>query len=497
MPDPSAASPPWRRALLEAGLVFVAALLLSRWQVGRWDGFTDFDGHFHFRVAQWIAHFGFWADLPWLPFTVLGERGPDHQWLWHLSLVPFTWLSDQNAALAWATAANAALVPAVLAFAMRMLRVPAAPVFVLLAVCAGTYMPGRLLMLRSQNIAIVFMVLSVWAIARQRYRTLLLLAFFFLESYHAAIVLLPIAVLGCAVHGALQKRPVAAPLLAVGAGLSLALLISPWFPRNIEFFLFHVFYKTAAPTYGGHLSSLIGTEWYPPLWRNLLFDSWPAHLLLAAAIASLVARAYRERGWRPASETLLAVGVALLSLGLYWKAARFTEYYIPFCALAAGLAARDTWSGTFLTRARAAALVAVAAVFASVGLVELNRFTLVPRDHLARVGERLNQLGRPGEIVYNSSWEDFTALVWWADGFRYVSGLDGHFLAYRDPARLAASLALGAGAVKDPAGVIAAGFGARFVVVAPQHVVLAKQLQESPRVIERLASRDGWLFEIR
>jgi hypothetical protein len=496
-PDHAATPAPWRRALIEAGLVFVGALLLSRWEVSQWDGFVDFDGHFHLRVAQWIAHFGLWTDIPWLPYTVLGERGPDHQWLWHLTLVPYTWISDEGAALAWATAGNAAMVPAVLAFTMRMLRIPAAPVFVLLAVCASTYMPGRLLMLRAQNIAIVFMLLSIWAMARERYRTLLLLAFLFLASYHAAIVLVPIAVLGCAVHSALQKRAVAAPLLAVGAGLSLALLISPWFPRNIEFLLFHIFYKTAAPVYGEHLSTLVGREWYPPLLQNLLFDSWPAHLLLTAAVASLAVRAYREQGWRPATETLLAVGVALLFLGLYWKAVRFTEYYVPLCALAAGLAARDAWPAAFLTRAGTVSLIAASAIFASVGLTQLGRFALMPRDYLAAVGERLNELGKPGEIVFNSSWGDFTALVWWADAFRYINGLDGHFLAYRDPGRLATWLALGAGAVKDPTEVIAAGFGARFVVVSAQHDSLARQLRESPRAVERVSSKDGWLFEIK
>jgi len=488
---------PWRQALLEAGLVFVAALLLSRWQVARWDGFLDFDGHFHLRVAQWIAHFGLWTDLPWLPYTVLGEHGPDHQWLFHLSLVPYTWLGDQDAALAWATAGNAALVPAILTFTMRMLRVPAAPVFALLAVTAGEYMPYRLLMLRAQNIAIVFMVLSVWAIAKKRYRVLLLLAFLFLESYHAAVVLFPIAALGCVVHSALQRRPVVAPLVAVGAGEALALLVSPWFPRNIEFILFHVLYKTANPLYGDQVSSLIGNEWYPALWRNLLLDSWPAHVLLAVSVASLALRAHRERAWRPPIETLLAVGVALLSLGLYWKAVRFGEYYIPFCALAAGLAVRDTWPAASLTRGRIAALVAAAAVFASVGVAQLGRITLLPRDYLASVGERLNELGRPGELVFNSRWTDFSALVWWADTFGYVNGLDGHFLAYRDPARLALWLALGAGMVEDPVGVIARSFGARFVVVAPPHAALAQQLLKSPRVVERVASRDGWLFEIK
>ena len=487
-------APPWRRAVVEAGLFFVAALLLFRWQIGRWDGFLDFDGHFHLRVAQWIAHFGLWTDLPWLPFTVLGARGPDHQWLWHLSLVPYTWIGGPDEAYAWGAAGNGALVPATLAFTLRMLRVPGAPAFVVLAIAGGTMMPYRLLMLRAQNFAIIYMVLAAWAMARRRYRALVLLAFLFLESYHAAVILLPIAALGCAVDSFLQKRVVTAPLVAVAGGLALALLVSPWFPRNIEFMLFHVFYKTAAPLHGEQLSALISTEWYPPSWRGLLLDAWPAHLLLAAAIGALAVRARRERAWRPAGETLLAVGVALLSLGFYWKAVRFAEYYIPFCALAAGLAARDAWPR--VTRAQLAALAAAAAVGASVGVAELGRIILIPRDYLAAVGARLNDLGTPGDMVFNSSWTDFTALVWRADAFRYVNGLDGHFLAYSDPARLAVWLSLGVGNVADPAGVIAAGYGARFIVVAHQHGELARQLKASPRAALRVESRDGWLFEL-
>jgi hypothetical protein len=121
----------------------------------------------------------------------------------------------------------------------------------------------------------------------------------------------------------------------------------------------------------------------------------------------------------------------------------------------------------------------------------------MPADHLLRVGVRLNQLGKPGEVVFNSSWSDFMALVWWADSFRYVNGLDGHYLAYRDSARFAAWLAVSAGVIEDPAAVIELAFGARFAVVARQHAMLAGQLMASPSTVLQAASPEGWLFEIR
>jgi len=483
--------------LLEAAAVFALALAFFRWQIGSWDGVLDFDGHYHLRVVHWIAHHGLWSDIPWLPFTVLGGRGPDHHWLWHLALLPFAWLDDPAQALLWAAACNGAATVAVVALVMRLLGVPAAPLFALLAVSAAMLMPYRLLMLRAQNVAVIFMMLAFWAMARERTKSLAAIACLFLESYHAAVVLAPMALIGAAARSVAERRVIVAPLVAVAAGLTAALLVSPWYPRNIEYLMFHLFFKTAHPLHGEQVSALIGTEWYPPGWASIALESWPAHMMLAAAAAALAWRRWRDPAFRPPADTLIAIGIALLSLALYYQAVRFVEYYVPFAALAAGLAARDARGPAGYGARHAVALLAWVAVAGSVGIGGLQQARLMPADHLARVGQRLNELGRPGDMVFNSSWNDFMALVWWADAFRYVNGLDGHYLAYGDPARFAVWLAAGAGAIEDPATLIAAAFDARFVVVARQHGRLAEQLERSPNAVLQLASPEGWLFELR
>ncbi|MGQ0655403.1 MAG: hypothetical protein ACT4P4_24605 [Betaproteobacteria bacterium] len=478
-----------RRALIEAAAVFAVVLAFMRWKIGAWAGFADFDGHYHLKVAQWIAHQGFWADIPWLPFTVLGERGPDHHWLWHLMLVPFTAIGDPGEALVWAAAVNGAAPAAVIAYVLRILGVPAAPLFALLAIGAGAAMPYRLMMLRAQNIALVYMALALWAAGRGRWVWLGAIAFLFLESYHAAVILGPLALLACAAHSHAQRRFVLTPLIAVGAGLTLALALSPWFPRNVEYLMFHTLFKTRAPTHEGQLSSLIGTEWYPASWREILLECWPAHAVLLAAAALL---AWRRA--RPAPETTIAAGMALLSLGLYAYAVRFAEYYIPFAVIAAGLALRD--SGLrFGIRSLAACVVALVPAM-SVGAAGATPAMVMQGDYLQRIGAALRESARSGEMVFNSSWSDFMALVWWADNVRYVNGLDGHYLAYRDPARFALWLSVSAGRTDDPAGIIEAAFGARHVVVARQHGGLAHQLLNSDRALLRVDSPEGWLFEL-
>jgi hypothetical protein len=486
-----------RRATLEAAALFVAALLFFRWKLGQWQGFADYDGHFHLMVAHWIADQGLWTDLPWLPFTVLGERGPDHQWLWHLALVPFTWIADPAEALAWAAAANGAATAAVAAFVMRLLGVPAAPVFAVLALTAGIAVPERFMMLRAQNAAVIYMMLAVWAMARLRHKALAALAFLFLESYHAAIVLLPMALIGAAARSYDARRLVVTPFVAVAAGMTLALIVSPWFPRNIDYLLFHTLFKTADPVRGEQVSALIGTEWYPSAWINIWWQAWPAHLMLGAGLAALAWRRYREPAFRPGVDTLMAIGTAALSLYLYYEAVRFAEYYVPFAVFAAGLAARDVGLSFPLWRLRTALFALWTLAASSVGVAALEGVTRLPPDYLARAGARINELGRPGEVVFNSLWSDFVALVWWAPAFRYINGLDGHYLVYGDRARAAIWLALLFGMAEDPATVMIGAFGARFAVIARQHAKLAEQLLKNPRAVLLLTGPEGWLFELR
>jgi hypothetical protein len=115
-------------------------------------GISDAAADLHRGCA--IAHQGFWSDIPWLPFTVLGDHGPDHRWLWRVALLPFAWLDDAQALMRRA-AFNGAVTLAVVAVVMRWLGVPAAPLFAVLAVTAGALMPMRLLMLRTQNAGLV------------------------------------------------------------------------------------------------------------------------------------------------------------------------------------------------------------------------------------------------------------------------------------------------------------------------------------------------------
>ena len=122
-----------QRGLLWAFAVFAITSAAMGVVVLPADVLVTIDGYFHFKIAQLIASNGPWVDVEWLPLTVLGDAGPDHHWLWHVLLVPFTWLSPAFMGLKCATVLTAAAVPSALCWLLLRMRVPWPALFALLA----------------------------------------------------------------------------------------------------------------------------------------------------------------------------------------------------------------------------------------------------------------------------------------------------------------------------------------------------------------------------
>jgi hypothetical protein len=451
------------------------------------------DGYYHIKIAQWIAREGLFVDIRWLPLTVLGEHGPDHHWLWHVLLVPFTWFGDLYDGLRWGLVVTAAAVPAVLTGFALALRIPLAPLFALAACTSALIMPGRLLMLRAQNLALLLMVAALFALARRRPMLLCGIACAFMLSYHGSIILIPFVALHLAVVALTERRFDYRAPLVVAAGLIAGLVLTPWFPQNLDYLLFHTLYKTSNPN-----AIAVGSEWLVPGLAHIARESWPAHLALVAGGAALAIRRVR-----PSPETLLWLAVTALTFALYTGAWRFAEYYAPIAVLAAGLCFRDAFASLAAARwpkaALAAALAAVIAVEGAAGLaVASERAQFVPTK-LASVAEQIRQRARPGDLTFNTTWEDFVFLFYHDANTAFVNGLDPNYLAFADPPRFGMWLwvtSVTADEPNDPAVVMRDGFGARFAVVALNLPGLERRLAKSPHARLLGRSRDALLYEL-
>lgn len=490
-PRPPSPSRAWHRpaaTALSALLVYGVAFAAFAWAVLPAAGLVGVDAYYHIQQAHQMRSQGIFMGVPWLPFTILGDAGPDHHLLWHVLLMPFAQGPDLFTSAKWAIVATAALVPAGLALWLRALRVPWAPVFALLAATGAVIMPGRLAMLRAQNLAILFVAAAVWALLRRRHGAAFVVAAAFTAAYHGAAILAPVALLYALVVAATERRFAWRGPAALALGATLALVASPWFPANVEYLFFHALFV--------HHS---GNEWLTPPLAHVLTESLPAHATLALSLLL----AWRARGRRPAQrpaarqDRLVLLALATLFVVMYSRTWRFAEYYVPVAALTAGVFARGLGA-----RGRRV-VVAVAALGVLWGG---TRGLALLRDHAdyrpekwARVGAYLRAHARPGELIYNREFSDFPLLMFHAPALRYANGLDPAYLAYSDPERFAIwrQLAVFTPATPDdPAPIIARTFQTRWAVVNRNGPGLAARLAQSPHAQLVVRSRWGWLFAL-
>jgi hypothetical protein len=488
---------PWLEAVLLVAIIGATmyASLIQR------SGLTEPDTLFHFKLAQMILQDGPWVDIPWLPFSVLGERGPDHQWLWHVALAPFALIADPVHAIAVAAAVTCAAVAVAVHFVARRFDTPLPLVTALLSVSLYASLPERLTRLRSENLACILLVLALVFMARRQRVALFVLSFVFMASYHGAVLLLPMVAV-YTLASFMKHRP--QPLhngVAVLAGLTAGLLLSPWFPENIDYLLFHTLFKL-----GSENADLIGTEWMAPSARHLwVLASSTTFLLLVSATAFAVSKWRFDRSLQLGEETVASMLMTALLAAMHLTSYRYGVYYGLFAVLCSALLWRD--SQVRISRPAIAIAAGCAAVIGACALfaVKAHAMLEVPvqartMTRYARMADHLRTRTAPGDIVYNVTWDSFSYLVWQAPQLRFVAGLDGNYLAYGDPERFRIWYALlqGAPIEGDLSKVLQQTFNTKWVIVPrSKHLdAVAMRIIDGGDAATAVLNGDGWLIRL-
>ena len=198
----------------------------------------------------------------------------------------------------------------------------------------------------------------------------------------------------------------------------------------------------------------------------------------------------------------LLFSTALMILNLRWK--RISEYWPPFAILFAGFTLKPWLDGyrPYLSRLPSEVQVELEPFFDRRGTTEkepdlrdvvrvlgallvaavLSVFLvfniLACRDeikqseghnHYRAGAEWMRTNIPPGQIIFNTDWDDFPRLFYYDDSHYYVSGLDPSYLYEKDPnlSRLYDRITLGQ--EENPAPLIRDRFGARYVFSDNNH----------------------------
>ena len=462
----------------------------------------DFDGYYHIKWAREL-----WASMksntfpsafPWLPLTTLNPQNyVDHHLLFHIIQIPFAAISDPRlgAKISSAFFGGLAVLSCYWLLMRYRIRYPLVWLIGLLA-CSAPFL-FRMNMAKAPPLAIIFLVIAIHLFFQRKYTLLLPLALVFTWTYDLFVLLIMATVFWVVTIAITEQRFEWRPLVFVLAGCAAGLIINPYFPKNLLQLAEHMKIKVTMSDF----DTKVGSEWYP-------YDSWEflgnSAVACMAMFVGYVTFEPSERRRAHYPIFLLLLSTALMIMTARWK--RIAEYWPPFAVLFAGFTLQPWLEGyrPYLTRlpkeileelkpfldregmppppkekdlrdlVRTIAMAVVAlllSAFLSMNLkATVKEIEQSERHDYYRAGaEWLRANVPPGQIIFNTDWDDFPRLFYYDSSHYYVSGLDPSYLYEKNPdlSRLYDGITLGR--EEDPGPLIRDKFGARYVFSDNNH----------------------------
>jgi hypothetical protein len=456
----------------------------------------DFDGYYHVQWARelWMSmkSKAFPPAFPWLPLTTLNPKDyVDHHLLFHIFQIPFVAFSDPRlgAKIASAVFGGLAVLSCYWLLFRHRVRYPLVWLIALLA-CSAPFL-FRMNMAKAPPLAIVYLIIAIHLFFQRKYLRnywpLLPLALIFTWTYDLFVLLVMATAFWVITIAITDLRFEWRPLVFVLVGCAAGMVLNPYFPHNLQLLIEHMQIKLTMSDF----DTKVGSEWYP-------YDSWEfLGNSAVACIAMLVGYitfepSERKRAHYPIFFMLFST--ALMIMTARWK--RIAEYWPPFAVLFAAFSLQPwlqglrpyprrlppdvleelqpffdreekTKTASFeLLRHGAAAVVAlVLCVFLYFNLTATEKEIAQsePHDHYRAGAQWLKANVAPGQIIFNTDWDDFPRLFYYDPSHHYVSGLDPGYLFDKDPdlSRLYDRITLGQ--EQDPGPLIRDRFGARYV----------------------------------
>src|SRR5512138_3291549 len=260
-------------------LLFVLGMALIQFAT---PDMPDNDGFYHIKLAWLMRTEGLKPDFPFLPLSILNEREfYDHHFLFHVALIPFTFVALRTGAK-WAAVTFASLAFLAVWYLLQRQRVPYAWLWALGLLGVSEAFLFRMSITRAQSLSLGMLALGYAWLLEKKYKHLAVLGFIYVWMYDAFPLLLALAVLHFLAVALIERRLEFRPLLYVSAGILAGMVINPYFPDNLIFSYHHMLPKLADAT-----SVRVGNEWYPYDTKQLLDNSLPALIAFASSILAL------------------------------------------------------------------------------------------------------------------------------------------------------------------------------------------------------------------
>ena len=479
-------------------LVFFSGMALVQFST---PDLPDNDGFYHIKLAALMRAEGLKPAFVWLPLSILNrEEFYDHHFLFHVALIPFIF-GDLRLGAKWAAICFATLAFLALWLVLHRQRIAFAWLWALGLLGVSEAFLYRMSITRAQSLSLAVLAIAFLWMLEGKYRHLAVLSFLYVWMYDAFPLVGMLAVLYFLAVLLVEGRFEFRPIVYVSVGILFGMLLNPYFPYNITFFIRHVVPKLSDAT-----SVSVGNEWYPYDTGQLLENSLPAFTALA-----LGALALGLSGLRMDVRTAFAFLVALLFGLMLFEARRFVEYFPPFALLFAAFATAPllddsppagfarTPHPNFFRAWLAPALVGLCVILAvakSLPAAAEQVRSAKPYGLYAGASNWLMRHTQKGERVFQTDWDDFPRLFFYNTHNTYLAGLDPTYMQLYDAELYTLWVDITRGDVENPSRMIVTRFGSRFVVSDLNHGDFIEQAAADPAMEEVYRDGQAVVYEI-
>lgn len=481
-------------------LLFVIGMALIQFAT---PDMPDNDGFYHIKLAWLMRTEGLKPDFTWLPLTILNQQEYyDHHFLYHVALIPFTFFEDLRVGAKWSAVVFSSLAFLAVWFLLHRQRVPHAWLWALALLGISDAFLYRMSVTRAQSLSLAFLALGVTWLLERKHRHLGVLAFLYVWLYNAFPLMVVFAVLYMAAVVLVGWRIEYKPLLFIGGGILLGMLVNPYFPDNIVFSWHHIFPKLTDAT-----SVQVGNEWFPYNTKQILENSLPSLAAFASGIFAL-----GLSGKKMEVRTAFALLMVLLFGLMLFQSRRFVEYFPPFALIFAAFAwtpllsnyISDSVPSTKSTRERI--LASLPAVVLS-AVVVLGVVRSIPRareaignskpyDLYAGASQWLEENTPPGSRVFQTDWDDFPRLFYYNTHNTYLIGLDPTYMQSYDPELYDIWVLITQGNVENPSRIISKKFGSQYVHTDLNHGSFINVAGKDPGLMEVYRDDQTLIYEV-
>ena len=438
------------------------------------------DGFFNIKYAYILRTEGFSRDFPWWQYSIYSDHFADPYFLFHILLIPFTFLDLIFAAKLSAVFFGAVMV-SVFYFVLKKLSVKYPLIWTLVFVLASSKLIYRINYPRVIPLSIAFLVLISYFVVKKNYIGLFVASFLYVWAYPPFYFIL--LIIGANVIAqAFSKKKIDAKAIIFGfGGVFSGFIINPYFPNNLVIswiagfdIIKNILTVTELP---------IPTEWKTPELLSVFKNSFIIFPLFIFSIFSFFKTKIKKK-----EEFITLFLISLVFLIGSFKVVRTIEYAVPFVMLFSAITiSRYLKEKHFSKRNKLIIIILIILIIAPI----CARNFSVAHDNItkARDSDRfkhcalwLQQNTPPGSVVFHSSWDNFPELFFYNHNNYYLYGLAANPLYAYDSDLYREWDSIRKGKLDNPSKSIKTVFNSNYIFVDKRYGKFMAKLESDPDI---------------